>query len=160
MIYFFRPKDKNGYLSNWYPSKFVLDGQTYTCMEQYMMHQKAVLFGDNESAEKILAEDAPKKIMALGRKVKPFDPVIWSGLAQIIVYKGLVAKFEQNKKLKERLLSTGDEILVEASPYDATWGIKLGKTHPNAKDPSTWEGKNLLGFALMQARETLKKDLE
>jgi ribA/ribD-fused uncharacterized protein len=45
---------------------------------------------------------------------------------------------------------------VEASPYDRIWGIGLGAEDPKAKHPSTWQGENLLGFALMDAREAIR----
>jgi ribA/ribD-fused uncharacterized protein len=46
-------------------------------------------------------------------------------------------------------------VLVEASPYDRIWGIGVSATDERATDPRRWPGANLLGFALMQARETL-----
>ncbi|MEV6174002.1 NADAR domain-containing protein [Streptomyces sp. NPDC051954] len=45
--------------------------------------------------------------------------------------------------------------LVEASPLDRVWGIGLAADDPAAMDPERWRGPNLLGFALMGARERL-----
>ena len=47
VITFHNPDEENGYLSNWYLSDFTVGDVKYTSMEQYMMHQKAVVFGDN-----------------------------------------------------------------------------------------------------------------
>nr|WP_296442381.1 NADAR family protein [uncultured Acetatifactor sp.] len=58
-------------------------------------------------------------------------------------------KFSQNPGLREFLLSTGDSIMVEASPYDSIWGIRLSADSPEAQDPMKWRGQNLLGFALI-----------
>lgn len=55
--------------------------------------------------------------------------------------------------MKAFLLATGDTILAEAAPRDRIWGIGMGKNNPLAQDPANWKGKNLLGFALMEARE-------
>jgi predicted NAD-dependent protein-ADP-ribosyltransferase YbiA (DUF1768 family) len=44
---------------------------------------------------------------------------------------------------------------VEASPHDGIWGIDLVEKMPNIENPNTWSGRNLLGFALMEARNLL-----
>ena len=65
-----------------------------------------------------------------------------------------IAKFSQHTDLKDFLLDTRPQILVEASPYDSIWGI--GKiAHSSMCDPHNWEGENLLGFVLMEVRERL-----
>ena len=48
-------------------------------------------------------------------------------------------------------------ILVEAAPRDRIWGIGMGKSNPDADDPTKWRGKNLLGFALTHVREELAR---
>jgi ribA/ribD-fused uncharacterized protein len=53
------------------------------------------------------------------------------------------------------LLSTSDQIIVEASPVDQIWGIGLAADHVNATNPNAWQGLNLLGFALMEVRKQL-----
>ena len=58
--------------------------------------------------------------------------------------------------MKEFLLSTGDKILVEASPYDKIWGIGMKEGTPGIENPSNWKGENLLGFALMEVRDELR----
>lgn len=158
MMYFYGQNKENGFMSNWYPSEFKADGYTYANAEQYMMHRKALLFGDDAVAEKIMHAKTPKEMKALGRKVKPFDPVIWNGRKQLIVYKGLLEKFRQNDDLRKLLLDTSNSVLVEASPWDKVWGIKMSQSNEKCRKTSTWEGENLLGFALMEVRETLKKE--
>ena len=37
-------------------------------------------------------------------------------------------------------ISTGDSVLVETSPYDAIWGIRLAASSPEAQDPMKWRG--------------------
>ena len=69
--------------------------------------------------------------------------------------KGNKAKFSQNPDLKEFLLSTGDAILVEASPYDKIWGIGLDKEQAMKGTVEQWQGENLLGCALMEVRDWL-----
>jgi len=66
-----------------------------------------------------------------------------------------VHKFRQNPALGDFLRSTRTKVLVEASPLDRIWGIGLSADAPEAQDPLRWRGLNLLGFALMEAREQL-----
>ena len=141
--------------SQWFNRPFTIDGFTYKCAEQYMMAQKAKLFNDEEIFERILQASTPETMKSLGRQVKNFDYKVWSQYKFGIVVAGNLAKFSQNDDLKAFLLGTGDKILVEASPYDNVWGIHMRGTDPRAKDPSLWEGENLLGFALMQVRDML-----
>lgn len=54
------------------------------------------------------------------------------------------------------LLSTGDDVLVEASPVDAVWGIGLGEQEAKTVSPREWQGRNLLGYALMKVRDALR----
>ena len=142
-------------LSQWYESAFVLDGINYPTAEHYMMSSKAKLFNDYENLAKILACQTPAEAKKLGRAVKNFDGEIWQRHAFNIVFQANIAKFSQNVQLKQFLQSTGQRILVEASPLDTIWGIGLGQENTKAQDPQTWRGENLLGFALMQARETI-----
>ena len=143
-------------LSQWYPSKFHDLGHDFTCGEQYMMVQKAGLFGDDEIRKAILAEKYPGQMLALGRSVSGFKQAEWNQLKYTIVLNGNWRKFSQNQELKQYLLSTGDSILVSAAANDDIWGIGYSEDHPNAWDPKKWRGQNLLGFALMEVRDALR----
>lgn len=68
----------------------------------------------------------------------------------------LTVKFEQNPRLKDYLLATGDAVLVEAAPKDRLWGIGMGENNLDVENPKKWLGRNLLGKALMQVRDQLK----
>lgn len=153
IICFHNPKEENGYLSNWYLSDFQIKGIMYTSMEQYMMHQKAIVFDDYEVAREILQTNDVAQIKQLGRSVSGYDDVIWNGLRQIIVYEGLCEKFMQDEELKQLLIRTGDSILAECAVQDKVWGIGLNMNHEDRLDMRKWKGQNLLGFALMKVRE-------
>ena len=157
IVCFHNPNEENGYLSNWYPSKFTVNDVDFSSMEQYMMYKKAVCFGDKDMANKILATDDVAYIKELGRKVSGFDNHVWNGLRQIIVYEGLVAKFAQNPELKRALLDTGNAVLAEAAVNDKIWGIGLSMSDPKRLDINEWKGQNLMGYALMLVREKLSK---
>ncbi|MCT4596853.1 MAG: NADAR family protein [Vallitalea sp.] len=142
-------------MSQWWKSSFNIGIDEYCCMEQYMMAEKARLFNDHEIEERILNNKSPKQIKELGRQVRGFDDNIWKKYSPSIVLNGNFAKFIQNEKLKQYLISTKDSVLVEASPYDKIWGIGLSADHENATNPLLWKGQNLLGFALMEVRDEL-----
>lgn len=143
--------------SQWYMSDFWSIHKTYCCMEQFMMANKAKLFADNEILEKIYNCNEPKKIFSLGRKVKNFDCDVWDKIKYSIVLNGNYYKFTQNEELRNYILSTGDSILVEASPCDAVWGIKMSEDNKDILNPDNWKGENLLGFALMEVRDEIKR---
>ena len=144
-------------LSQWWMEDFYTTADSYLCMEQYMMAAKAELFGDKEIRDQILKCSDQKQIKALGRKVRGFEQKVWDKFKYAIVLLGNWHKFSQNRELREFLLSTGDSVLVEASPYDAIWGIRLSAGSPEAQDPMKWRGQNLLGFALMEVRDELRR---
>jgi len=147
-------------LSQWYVCSFVINDIEYKSAEHYMMAQKAKLFGDNDILKKILNACTPKEAKELGRKVQNFNAETWDSKAYNIVVEGNFEKFRQNENLKNFLLSTNKDIIVEASPYDKIWGIGLAQDDPRAQDPLSWKGKNYLGFALMQVRDVLSKEKE
>ena len=93
------------------------------------------------------------RIKELGRQVSNYDESRWNGMRQILVYEGLLAKFEQNEDLKAQLKSTGDAILAECAVKDHIWGIGLSMKDPDRLDVKKWHGTNLLGYALMIVRE-------
>ena len=117
--------------SQWFPAEFVVDDVAYNSTEQYMMAEKARVFGDDDIRQKMLASNDPKEI------------------------KGNLHKFRQNPELCQFLLDTGEKILVEASPYDTIWGIGMQESEAGVDNPENWKGTNFLGFALMEVRGIL-----
>ena len=148
-------KQMKACLSQWWQCSFEVDGIYYNCAEQYMMAEKARIFGDVDTLAKIMSSYEPMEQKKLGRRVQGYDDAVWKDQCFDAVIRGNVAKFSQNEKLRDYLLSTENKILVEASPKDAVWGAGLEETHPDAINPRKWPGSNLLGFALMEVRDSL-----
>lgn len=142
-------------LSQWYPCRFTEDGVTYTTAEQYMMARKARLFNDEETYLKIMSATHPSDCKKLGRLVRNFSPRLWDSNKYSIVLNGSLLKFSQNPACRDFLLKTGDAVLAEASPYDQIWGVGLAQEDERIRNPKSWRGENLLGFALMEARDML-----
>ena len=153
IVCFHNPNEENGYLSNWYPSKFTVNDVDFSSMEQYMMYKKAVCFGDKDMANKILATDDVAEIKAFGRLVANYNESYWNGVRQIVVFEGLTAKFSQNEGLKAKLKATDNSILAECAVKDRICGIGLSMNDPDRLKIDKWKGQNLLGYALMMVRE-------
>ncbi|WYZ42639.1 hypothetical protein EsH8_VI_000338 [Colletotrichum jinshuiense] len=164
-IYFWRETGEAGYLSQWWTrDPFTLSPVesspvTFKTAEHYMMHGKAVLFNDADTALSILKADHPRKVKALGRKVKGFDETLWNENRERIVREGSLLKFRCAPELKAQLLATGERELVEASPLDRIWGIGFSPEKAPGSDRSRW-GLNLLGKVLMEARTQLREEQE
>ncbi|QKV92278.1 NADAR family protein [Streptomyces sp. NA02950] len=144
-----------GCFSQWWPSPFTVDGVTYATAEHWMMAGKARLFGDTDAERRVLAAGHPKQAKDAGRSVRGFDEAVWREHRFRLVVDGSVHKFGQHPALRDHLLGTGARVLVEASPVDRVWGIGLAADDERAADPARWRGLNLLGFALMEARQRL-----
>lgn len=142
-------------LSQWWPSPFVVDGVSYATAEHWMMAAKARIFGDAAAELRALEDPNPALAKKAGRLVRGFDGPVWERERFAVVVEGSVHKFAAHPALRAFLLGTGERVLVEASPMDRVWGIGLAADDERASDPRHWRGPNLLGFALMAARERL-----
>ncbi|MFJ2115195.1 NADAR family protein [Streptomyces sp. NPDC087850] len=145
-------------LSQWWPAPFTVDGVEYATAEHWMMARKARLFEDGEAERRAVGAANPALAKKAGRLVRGFDETVWERERFGIVVEGSVHKFGQDPGLRGFLLATGERILVEASPLDRIWGIGLAADDARAGDPARWRGLNLLGYALMEARERLRAD--
>ncbi|KND87557.1 Uncharacterized protein TOPH_07832 [Tolypocladium ophioglossoides CBS 100239] len=176
-LYFWRETDPaTGWLSQWYYCPFRDDedpSRVYDTAEHYMMYHKAMLFNDAAVAAKVLTAGHPRNVKALGRKVANFSEPTWTQHREAIVRRGNALKFTAavaedglrmgsgrgapllDGSLREMLLRTGEREIVEASPYDAIWGI--GFTEKAAEGTRAQWGQNLLGRALMEVRKTLRE---
>lgn len=147
-----------GCLSQWWEVDFVHEGITYKSAEHWMMACKARLFHDEKTLGQILAADSPAAAKRLGRRVQNFNSGKWDANKYAFVLEGNLHKFRQNPRLLAFLLSTEPAILVEAAPNDDIWGIGMAVDSPGVRNPANWQGKNLLGFALTEARDILKAE--
>ncbi|WP_443060481.1 NADAR family protein [Streptomyces sp. NBC_00459] len=143
-------------LSQWWPAAFSVDGVEYATAEHWMMAAKARLFEDAEAERQAITAPNPALAKKAGRLVRGFDQAVWERERFGIVVEGSVHKFTAHSDLGGFLLGTGERVLVEASPVDRVWGIGLAADDEAALDPERWRGPNLLGFALMAARERLR----
>ena len=128
------------FLSNFYYSPFMFQGRQYPTVEHFFQAHKAKTYEDFIS---VLVEPTPKGAKQVGRKIKMRED--WEMVKDTIMLEGLRAKFSI-KGLREKLLATGDEELIEGNHWhDTYWGVCNGV------------GKNKLGKMLMQVREEIRK---
>jgi hypothetical protein len=141
-IDFFRETEDHGYLSNFSPHAVTLKGKTWPTTEHYYQAQK--------HAGTPLEEEVRLAPTPLAAKELASDPARgirtdWEEVKVPVMREAVLAKFEQHADLREALLATGDEELVERSP-DAYWGSGLdGK------------GLNWLGRILMEVRQKVRE---
>lgn len=170
-VFFFTFKDvfSNWYISDiWYTGPFSPGKEKlkFDCVEQYMMWAKASFFQDNLVAEAILTKRmkyADEKDQAyykrMGRKVRNFDSTLWDSAKESIVKHGLRLKFSPGSKVHKELMSYPGKTFVEASPYDAIYGIKMGMWDEGVENPANWKGENLLGKWLTDLRDEFEEEL-
>ena len=148
---------KNSPFSNHYPQPVRMDCVEYNCNEQYIMKEKASIFGDFEAEQRIMAADDPVQQKAIGRQVKDFNYERWKQESPRIAYEVCLEKFSSNRVLANWLLATGNKTIVEASP-DKLWGVGMKLNNPDILKPEAWgDSVNCMGKALMKVREVICK---
>jgi ribA/ribD-fused uncharacterized protein len=150
-----------GIFSQWYISTFRDPSYVFhfSSAEQAMMYAKASTFNDTDAMHAILKERDPREQKAIGRTIKGYDDKIWNEVRFDAVVRNNYFKFSQNPELKNYLILTDGFELVEASPYDKIWGVGLAENDPKVYDRDNWDGENLLGKAIMEARDQIIAEL-
>lgn len=142
-IYFYGTRDEYGCFSNFSPHGFELDGFYWPTSEHYFQAQK---FAGTPHAEQIRQVKTPKEAAKMGRDRKRPLRSDWEQVKDDIMKKVVLCKFKTHADIRQVLLSTGNELIVENSPIDYYWGC--------GADGS---GKNKLGLILMEVRDILRE---
>jgi ribA/ribD-fused uncharacterized protein len=128
------------------------------------MYLKAKGMGDDEYALKIVEADSDtslteKKRFALvkklGRKCK-YSEATYLEMREEWMRTALTAKLKVDAAFRDVLMAQEFYGLtfVEASPFDAVWGIKTSATKKVLEEgESAWKGLNLLGKLLTKLRD-------
>jgi len=126
----------NGFLSNFSASPITVDGKVYPTVEHAFQAHKTV---DPEWRERIRTAPTPGAAKRLGRKCPRVSN--WDTERVNAMRYFLQLKF-QEPGLRDRLLATGDAILIEGNTWgDTFWGVCGGV------------GENMLGKLLMEIRD-------
>ena len=141
-IYFYTPRDEYGCFSNFSPHGIEEDGEWWPTVEHYFQAQK---FSDAVYREKIRRAGTPKDAKTLGWDRKVLIRSDWDDIKDEVMLRAVGRKFFTHADIREVLLATGDEELIENAPSDYYWGC--------GADGS---GQNRLGRILMQIRDQLR----
>lgn len=144
-----------GWLSAWTLTPFERRGVHFPSAEHCMMYDKACLFGDTETATRILRVRTSFQAQALGRQVRTFREAVWLEARERVAFEANWAKFSGIAQLGDYLLETSPAVLVQASPLDGIWGAELDPSSPELGEPGRWRGLNLMGFSLVRVRRKL-----
>lgn len=143
------------YMSNFSKHPIIEDGIMFYTTEHYFMYHKAMTFGDTYSAGRIIATPDPWIAKEIGRGVKGYVDEVWNQKRYNVMLQGNRLKYNQHKDIREKLLATGNMILVETNPRDSIWSCGLSVEEAKNSNPALWRGQNLLGIVLMQVRNEL-----
>lgn len=143
-IRFYSTRDEYGFLPNFSRHKFRIGERIYPSSEHYYQSKK---FEGTDYEMPIIRASSPALAAKMGRDRKKPLRKDWILVRDQIMYEAIEAKFRQNPDIKEKLLATGDAVLIEASPIDYYWG-----------EGSNKKGKNKLGKLLMRLREQFRQE--
>ena len=141
-IYFYSNSDQYGALSNFSPHGIQMDGVWWPTVEHYFQAQK---FSDAEYCAKIRDAHSPKGAKTLGRSRKLPIRSDWDEARDEFMYRVCLKKFQTHQAVRELLLSTGEEELIENAANDYYWGCGRSGS-----------GQNKLGQILMRVRDELR----
>ena len=119
------------------------------------MEEKAGIFGDTQTLNKIMDNNEPEVNKQHGHNIKNYKRSDWMCDIAAVLTKGLTVKLGQNEDLCKLLKSTGTNTLAEANPNDKVYGIGLSLQDFRVFNRNEWPGQNRLGKALMTVCDSL-----
>ena len=131
------------------------NGENFVSLEQFIQYQKAVFFGDDGIARRLLRASCTKEFQQLGCKVKGFNADIWLKEKYHVMVAGATFKFAQNLRLAKKLARTSGYMLAWCGFRDKFWSYDCRENDPMIYHPTVWGVKNMYGKALMLVRDLL-----
>lgn len=147
-IYFYQVSQPYGCFSNFSPHGIDIEGTYWPTVEHYYQGQKFVGSPDAPIIPLIFAAATPEQAAALGRCPSRCLRPDWELVKTQVMRVGVLQKFITHPDIREILLITGDEMLIENSPTDYFWGCGANHT-----------GENHLGKILMSVRAEIRLQL-
>lgn len=133
-------RGKYSFLSNFYECNICYRGRTYKNAEAVFQSMKTI----DENIRDMFITMTAKKAKKYGRVVELRKD--WDTIKINVMYEVVYLKFAQNEHLKDLLLRTGSQELIETNSWNDTyWGVCNGI------------GQNNLGNILMWVRDDLRE---
>lgn len=143
-IYFYNLRDPFGCFSNFSAHGIELKGKWWRTTEHYFQAQK---FAGTPHEEELRLAKTPRQVADMGRdRARPLR-ADWEQVKDDVMREAVRQKFRTHLDIRQILLDTGAEEIVENAPSDYYWGI--------GADGS---GKNMLGKILMEVRDELRRE--
>lgn len=139
-IKFYKIHDPHGYMSNFKKAPMFLWDRWWNNVEAPYQAAKTNVPKERDDISKA---PTASEARLLGQKAQMRPD--WDAVKYDVMKECVIAKFVQHHDLREQLLATGEEILIEDSPIDWYWGCGSDGT-----------GKNNLGKVLMEVRTLLR----
>lgn len=141
-INFYKTGDAYGAFSNFSRHPITIGGKTYKTSEHYF---QAMKFAGTKHEQEVMDMKTAGDAARAGRdRSRPLRKD-WESVKDDVMREAVLLKFSQHDDLRELLLSTGEQKLVEHTENDSYWG-----------DGGDGKGKNMLGQILMEVRKRLK----
>ena len=143
-IHFFSKSETHREFSNFAPFGIELDDAWWPTVEHYYQAQK---FAAPELRKTIRKAAKPAIAKSLADKSKAAIRPDWDAVKDEVMYRAVKRKFELHAQLRELLLATGEEDIVESAPNDYYWGVGREGT-----------GQNRLGQIIERIRAELRAE--
>lgn len=127
--------------SNFSPHAVLYKNVLYPTVE-HAYH--AAKFDNEQIKTEIKNAGSPLEAFELGKKYKPQRRDNWDEVKVSILQEIITEKVKQHEEVKEALLATGTEEIIEDNPHDDFWG--------NGKNG---KGQNQTGKILMRIRNEI-----
>ena len=168
--------ENDNWLSMHYKAPFKINGLLFNSVYQYAFFKKVERFtNDKEQMLFCLLCDDSRTLSKINLKMNrastekeqiyrftanTLNTRYWNAVHPIDLYRATYAKFKQNQFLKENLLKTNGQLLIQCDGIPNGYGCgyfitKRGIDNRGWRFPNSWQGKNLYGFILMDVRERL-----
>ena len=138
-ICFYKEFGELGYLATYSNHGFYKDGIFYKTSEHYYQSKK---FDDPDVVNRIINAKTPKEASIIGRDRNNKKRENWKEIKKDVMFEAVLYKFLNNEEIKDKLLKTGNEEIIEETTKESYWGC--GPNH---------DGENNYGKILCKVRD-------